>query len=338
MGCGASTAKGQDPAPEPLRKDATRAAGKAGESKRGGAASDGGSKRKGKDAEDNPTAPRGDGGKQIMVRPKPKKGEKDDGKSLGDRYRFYAISDKFETLEEVAEALRQAGLESSNLIVAIDYTKSNQWTGRHTFGGRSLHWIDPEGAVRNPYMIATEVIGKVLSVYDDDNLIPVFGFGDSTTLDRSVFPFFPDRPARGFEEMLLRYKELTPRVVMAGPTNFAPAIDAAAAIVAQTRMYHILLIIADGQVTNRAHTEAAIVRASELPLSIVVVGVGDGPWDAMEEFDDNLPDRKFDNFQFVQMNKVMEENPSNAEVAFAIAALMEIPEQFMAIRSLGYIG
>lgn len=223
-------------------------------------------------------------------------------------------------------------------IVGVDFTKSNQWTGRHTFGGRSLHWIDPDGLLRNPYTMAVEVIGKVLAQYDDDNLIPAFGFGDSTTLDRSVFPFFPDRSSKGFEEVVARYKELAPRVVMAGPTNFAPVIDAACAIVEQSRMYHILIIIADGQVTSTKHTEAAIVRASELPLSIILVGVGDGPWDQMDEFDDGLPDRRFDNFQFVNLTKVALENKASPDVAFAIAALMEVPEQFIQIRKLGYLG
>lgn len=76
---------------------------------------------------------------------------------------------------QVAAALREQGLESSNLILGIDFTKSNEWTGRQSFGGQSLHRV---GDTPNPYEQAISIIGKTLAPFDEDNLIPCFGFGD----------------------------------------------------------------------------------------------------------------------------------------------------------------
>ncbi|KAB5545227.1 hypothetical protein DKX38_013339 [Salix brachista] len=298
---------------------------------------------------------------------------------------------------QVIAALAQAGLESSNLIVGIDFTKSNEWTGARSFNRRSLHHI---GNGQNPYEQAISIIGRTLFSFDEDNLIPCFGFGDgdfipiilwtrkmilallfaASTHDQDVFCFFPEeRCCDGFEEVLTQYREIVPTLRLAGPTSFAPVIEMAVNIVEKSGgQYHVLLIIADGQgketfadricptlqkdrllsrsllgeVTRSVDTHHgqlspqesrtinAIVKASEYPLSIILVGVGDGPWEMMREFDDNIPARAFDNFQFVNFTEIMSKNESQSrkETEFALAALMEIPSQYKATIELGLLG
>ncbi|ETV63681.1 hypothetical protein, variant, partial [Aphanomyces astaci] len=216
--------------------------------------------------------------------------------------------------EELQQSLRKAGLESSNLVVAIDYTKSNEWSGEKSFGGKCLHAIDPSGATVNPYQSVIHIMGRTLEAFDDDKLIPTLGFGDVRTGSTSFFHLgVNSNPCHGFDDVLDRYKQLTPTIKLSGPTNFAPVIQETIRIVQRTRQYHILVIVADGQVSNEKETREAIVAASNYPLSIVMVGVGDGPWDMMEEFDDQLPARRFDNFQFVEYNKVLRLNQRNPE-------------------------
>ncbi|KAH3759132.1 E3 ubiquitin-protein ligase RGLG2 [Pelomyxa schiedti] len=245
--------------------------------------------------------------------------------SSSSSYSFHPITNQYKTLEEVQNALRAAGLESSNLVLGIDYTKSNEETGKRSFGGRCLHSLLP-GAL-NPYQQVISIVARTLSAFDDDGLIPVYGFGDQSTGDRAVFPFnAEEKPCNGLDEVLRRYTEITPKVVLYGPTSFAPLIYKTLEIVRRTKQYHILVIIADGQVNDKGATARAIVEASRYPMSIVMVGVGDGPWEIMKEFDDGLSARKFDNFQFVPFNEIMTKpHVENYEVEFAINALTEIP-------------
>lgn len=262
------------------------------------------------------------------------------------------IPDQFTALPQVTQALRRSGLESCNLIVGIDCTKSNEWSGKRTFGGRSLHEIDDPSA-KNPYEDVIETIGKTLKDFDEDNIIPVYGFGDELTCDRAVFTFADRDGQAGFplENIRSRYREVVRNVVMAGPTSFAPIINEAVNIVNRTGDYHILVIIADGQVTrsvdipphavskNEKETIDAITYASNFPLSIVMVGVGDGPWESMIYFDNYLVHRKFDNFQFVEYHKITSQfgEQQMKETQFALQALMEIPDQYRTIKAMNYL-
>jgi len=250
---------------------------------------------------------------------------------------FQKIADRFQTIDEVQEGLRECGLESSNLIIGIDYTGSNKNSGKNTFGGKCLHQLD--SGIFNPYQEVIQIMGATLEAFDDDKLIPVYGFGDEKTHELSVFPFKDeDEPCKGFQEVLEIYEKITPKVKLSGPTSFAPIVNKAIEIVKKEQSYHILVIVADGQISSKCEkdTSNSIVEASKYPLSIITVGVGDGPWDIMEEYDDKLPKRKFDNFQFVPFHKTME-RAENREVTFSVAALQEIPDQYAAIKKLGYL-
>ncbi|KAK9004022.1 hypothetical protein V6N11_001840 [Hibiscus sabdariffa] len=174
------------------------------------------------------------------------------------------------------------------------------------------------------------MIGDILASLgeDEDNPIPCYGFGDASTHDRDVFSFYSDgRFCNGLQQVLSRYREIVSLVELSGPTSFAPIIEMALTIVEQSGgQYHVLVIIADGQATRHVDTQRgqlspqqkksaeAIVQASELPLSIIFVRVGDEPWDMMKE----LPARVFGNFQITLGNISTSQNLAK----FAMAALI----------------
>ncbi|KAI3719178.1 hypothetical protein L6452_20072 [Arctium lappa] len=285
----------------------------------------------------------------VFNRKGPSSGSTKSRKGTKNKYEY--IPDNYSSLEQVTQALRESGLESSNLILGIDFTKSNEWTGKVSFSNRSLHTI---GDSPNPYEKAISIIGQTLAPFDDDNLIPCFGFGDATTHDQEVFSFHDDgSPCHGFEEVLTCYKRVVANVQLAGPTSYAAVVNASIDIVEKSGgQFHILVIIADGQVTRSINTSdedvslqeqktiSSIVEASLYPLVIILVGVGDGPWDDMRKFDDKIPTRGFDNFQFVNFTGIMSKDlsPPHKEAAFALAALMEIPIQYTAVTELGLLG
>ncbi|KAI1709999.1 copine domain-containing protein [Ditylenchus destructor] len=248
---------------------------------------------------------------------------------------------KLPSLDALSDAMRKAGLESTNLIFGIDYTASNKYQGERSFKGRSLHSV-ADSRTENPYQQVIKIMGRTLAPFATSSGIPVYGFGDSTTGDWSVFPLNGTKveECRDLEEVLRVYNAVTPNVDLSGPTNFAPLIHKAVKLCQKNQDYHILVIIADGQVTNERATRKAIVQACQYPLSIIVVGVGDGPWDMMRVFDESLPKRPWDNFHFVEFHEIINERNDSEEASelnFAIHSLLEVPDQYQLIQKMGLL-
>lgn len=242
---------------------------------------------------------------------------------------FYA-SAPTRTLKDVQLGLRKQGLESCNLIFGIDLTRSNNWTGERCFG-KPMHTI--ASGQTNPYQHAIRLVGDALADLDDDHLIPVYGFGAKGAALTKL-----SGEAKGIDDVIRVYNETIPRAELDGPTNFAPLIRQAMAITREARnSFHILVILTDGDVTDIAATKQAIIDASRAtPLSILIVGLGDGPFELMEHFDDQLEGRAFDNCTFINFERVKRQHDGDL-VQLARMALKEVPAQYRFARDSGML-
>ncbi|XP_006806436.1 copine-3-like isoform X2 [Neolamprologus brichardi] len=231
-----------------------------------------------------------------------------------------------------------------NFTIAIDFTGSN---GDPKFP-QSLHYINPQGY--NEYLAAIWAVGNVIQDYDSDKMFPAFGFGAQIPPSWQVsheFPinFNPSNPfCAGVEGVVAAYQQCLPQVKLYGPTNFSPIINHVAqfgrqALQQQTASeYFVLLIITDGVITDMDETRNAIVNASRLPMSIIIVGVGGADFSAMEflDGDDGVlrsttgENAMRDIVQFVPFRQF--QNAGSA--ALAQSVLAELPDQLASFFKL----
>ena len=142
--------------------------------------------------------------------------------------------------------------------------------------------------------------------------------------------------------MLKFYKESLDKVKLHGPTYFAPVIKKVISNInydLENRKfdnhYYILMILADGIIIDMIETIDYIVEGSKLPLSIVIIGIGDADFTNMEKLDgDKIPlvnsfgeIRKRDIVQFVEFNKFKDEKGVKNGDELAEEVLKEIPRQ-----------
>ncbi|KAK1332332.1 hypothetical protein QTO34_007005 [Cnephaeus nilssonii] len=240
-----------------------------------------------------------------------------------------------------------------NFTVAIDFTASNGNPLQPT----SLHYMSPYQL--SAYAMALKAVGEIIQDYDSDKLFPAYGFGAKLPPEGRISHQFPwygswtcrgagsynnndeDPNCAGIEGVLESYFQSLRTVQLYGPTYFAPVINQvarAAAKISDGSQYYVLLIITDGVISDMTQTKEAIVSASSLPMSIIIVGVGPAMFEAMEELDGDdvrVSSRgryaERDIVQFVPFRDYVDRS-GNQVLSMARLAkdvLAEIPEQLL---------
>ena len=236
-----------------------------------------------------------------------------------------------------------------NFTVAIDFTGSNGNPNQSS----SLHYRDPTDRP-NQYQTAIQSVGEIIQDYDSDKMFPALGFGARIPPSGQVsHEFFltldPKNPyCNGLDEVMAAYYNSLYNVQLYGPTNFSPVIRHVAkfadAYKADPTNYFVLLIITDGIITDFEETKRSIIEASHLPLSIIIVGVGDEDFGAMDDLDsdDSLLRSgslvaKRDIVQFVELRKFVQSNGQWSKQLLAKEVLAEIPGQLLSyMKSKGF--
>nr|XP_029514796.1 copine-4-like [Oncorhynchus nerka] len=230
-----------------------------------------------------------------------------------------------------------SGDHDRQLKVAIDFTASNGDPGNSC----SLHYIHPYQP--NEYLKALVAVGEICQDYDSDKMFPVFGFGAQIPPDFKVshdfaVNFDEDNPeCSGIQGVVEAYQACLPKIQLYGPTNIAPIIQKVASSASEemhtmeAMEYFILLILTDGVITDMADTREAIVHASHLPMSVIIVGVGNADFSDMQMLDGDdgiLRSPKGepvlrDIVQFVPFKDFKHASPA----ALAKSVLAEVPNQ-----------
>jgi len=232
------------------------------------------------------------------------------------------------------------GGDQLNVVVAIDFTGSNG----HPNSSSSLHARLRNGL--NQYQKAISAVCNILLNYDWDQQIPVFGFGGKPrfpTLSSNVVSHcFPctgnlqNPNVLGLQGIMDVYSYALQNVELSGPTYFGPIIAEAMKLAqihkqSETGVYTILLILTDGEIHDMKETVDLIVKAAQLPLSIIIVGVGNADFGNMETldgdqglYDSNGQRAQRDLVQFVPFR-----NFDGDMVMLAKAVLAEVPDQLV---------
>ncbi|KAH7729348.1 Copine family protein [Aphelenchoides avenae] len=187
---------------------------------------------------------------------------------------------KIESVENIPSfiGLLRSGLQL-HFTVAIDFTAKN--------GGQNdpnaLHYVHPHQ--RSIYMEALSSICSAITKFDKLNRLSLVGFGAKVSPSFEMSNLFAlngniENPyVRGAEEALQIYRRMSMSVLPYAPTEYSGVIHhvvkhAKASVRSVGHLHFVLIVLTNGSLKNPRDTQDTIIQASELPVSVVFVALG----------------------------------------------------------------
>ncbi len=171
------------------------------------------------------------------------------------------------------------------LSVAIDFTGSNG----NPNDSKSLHYI--RGSEPNQYETAIYACGHIVAYYDYDQMFPCYGFGAKVNNQPTqIFNLNlqPNPNIHFIQNIIQEYHKALTVVQLWGPTNFAPILNAMNNLIKAENnklKYNILMILTDGMIDDIDATINQLVAGSFLPLSVIIIGIGNADFSSMNTLD-----------------------------------------------------
>ena len=171
------------------------------------------------------------------------------------------------------------------LIIGIDYSLSN----KDPNDPLSLHYLGGE----SDYEKAINACGNIVAKYTKNERFSVYGFGarikGQNAINHCFNINFKNNPEiEKIDGVIREYRNSFNNLKLDEPTFFSPLINKVIENINkefESKPYHILLILTVGVIDDVRNTIDALVEASSLPLSVIIIGIGNENFQAMKELD-----------------------------------------------------
>lgn len=193
---------------------------------------------------------------------------------------------------DIKKYIKCAKLDTLKVNIYIDFTLKN------IRGTRNLHDISR----RNEMNVYQKVLLYLMEGFGNKNIpIELFGFGDLETQDNEVFSMSMYQHSVTPNEAIQYYDAVAETVEMSGPRSFCPVLRHA---VEQTRTkgQHLVFIITSGIPEDPLMNFEHIVESSWHDVLLIIIGVGEGPWNGMSRLTRSSSEKKFSNSSYLLLD------------------------------------